>query len=45
MSSFFYGILAEYHFGPDQRKGIAEKSIFQVIDLNILKLQGQKKVN
>lgn len=42
MSSCFCGILAVYSFGPGQGKGITEKSTFQVINLNILKLEGKK---
>lgn len=44
-NSFFPGILAVYSFGPRQGIGIAEKSIFQVMNLNILKLEGKEKVN
>lgn len=43
MSNCFCGILAVYSFGPGQGNGIAEKSIFQVINLNILKLEGKKR--
>lgn len=42
MSNCFCAILAVNSFGPGQCKGIAEKSIFQAINLNILKLEGKK---
>lgn len=39
---FFLWYFRCYAFGPGQNRGIAEKSIFQVLNLNILKPEGKK---